>query len=182
MRAIWPLLALLVWACVPPPVSVEAPVPAAPPAEAPAPAPPRLASLAVGPADRVLVVKGERRLYLLRDGAILGWMPVALGRDPEGPKQRRGDWRTPEGEYVLDARNPASRFHRSIHISYPNEADMDRALAAGLDPGGDIHIHGTPDPALLGRDWTIGCIAVGNDDMDLLWVLVPPGTPITIRP
>lgn len=161
---------------------VEAPQP--PPVdEKVEPEPPlRLARANIGPVDRVLVDKSERRLYLMRDGRALAWIPVGLGREPEGPKRKLGDNRTPEGKYVLDWRNPSSRFYRSIHISYPNESDLRDAFRRDLDPGGDIFIHGTPHPLLLGRDWTTGCIAVSNRDIDLIWRLVPDGTPITIRP
>jgi len=182
------LAALLLWGC--PPQTPELQPPPPPEAAAPPPAdtaiqtpgPMRLAHAAIGPVDRVLVDKSDRRLYLMRGGEILAWAPVSLGREPEGPKTRQGDNRTPEGDYVLDWRNPRSSFYRSIHISYPNEDDLARAFAAGVDPGGGIFIHGTHDPVLLGRDWTTGCIAISNDDMDLIWVLAPDGTPITIRP
>lgn len=178
--AVLVLAALLLWGCERPPVA-EAPAPAPPP-EIPAEEPLRLAHAAIGRVDRVLVDKSERRLYLLRGGAVLAWAPVSLGRSPDGPKVQQGDHRTPEGDYVLDWRNPHSQFHLSIHISYPNEADLARAFENGADPGGGIFIHGTPDPVLLGRDWTTGCIAVSNEDIDLIWTLVPDGTPITIRP
>jgi murein L,D-transpeptidase YafK len=173
---------LLLAACAPKP-AVEAP-PAAPPPPAAVPDEEelRLAHAEIGTVDSVLVDKGARRLYLLRAGATLAWVPVGLGREPAGSKLRQGDLRTPEGDYVLDWRNPVSRFYRSIHISYPNEADLERAFASGVNPGGAIFIHGTPDRLLLGRDWTTGCIAVSNEDMDLIWRLVPDGTPITIRP
>ncbi len=175
--------ALLLAACMPRPAVEPPPAPAAPPpVAAPEEEPLRLAHAGIGTVDTVVVDKGRRRLYLLRDGAIRAWAPVSLGREPVGAKSRQGDFRTPEGDYVLDWRNPVSRFHRSIHISYPNEADLDRAFAQGFDPGGAIFIHGTPDRALLGRDWTTGCIAVSNEDMDLIWQLVRDGTPITIRP
>ncbi len=185
LAAILGLFALL-WGCAPwrlgvPPDRVpEAPPPAE--AEAPEGEPLRLAHAGIGPVDRVLIDKGDRRLYLLRGGEILAWAPVSLGREPDGAKKMQGDARTPEGDYVLDWRNPASRFYRSIHISYPNEADLSRAFTLGVSPGSGIFIHGTPDPVLLGRDWTTGCIAVSNRDMDLIWTLVPDGTPITIRP
>ncbi len=173
--------ALLLAACAPKPA--VAPPPAPPPAAAiPEAEPLRLAHADLGTVDSVVIEKGRRRLYLLRDGAILAWAPISLGREPVGPKVRQGDLRTPEGDYVLDWRNPVSRFYRSIHISYPNEADLSRAFARGVEPGGAIFIHGTPDVALLGRDWTTGCIAVSNADMDLIWQLVRDGTPISIRP
>jgi len=168
---------LLFAACAPKPAVEALPPPAVPQEE-----PLRLAHADIGTVDAVLVDKGARRLYLLRAGAVLAWAPVGLGREPAGSKQQQGDLRTPEGDYVLDWRNPVSRFHRSIHISYPNEADLARAFARNVDPGGAIFIHGTPDRALLDRDWTTGCIAVSNEDMDLIWQLVPDGTPITIRP
>jgi len=139
-------------------------------------------------ADRVLVVKSERRLLLLRRGEVLKSYRIALGRHPVGPKVRRGDGRTPEGHYVLDWRNPHSRFHRSLHISYPGPADRARARRLGVSPGGDIMIHGLP----LGReaigaehakwDWTEGCIALTNAETDDIWRRVDDGTPIDIRP
>jgi hypothetical protein len=117
---------LLLVACAPRP-AVEAPTPPqAPPA--PPEEPLRLAHAEIGTVDKVLVDKSARRLYLLRTGAILAWAPVSLGRAPAGAKQRQGDRRTPEGDYLLDWRNPVSRFHRAIHISYPNDADLERAF------------------------------------------------------
>ncbi len=180
------LAAAFLWGCAPAPV--EAPRPPAvitpPPAEPEVPEeqPLRLAHAEIGTVDRVLVDKSDRRLYLLRGGEILAWAPVGLGRDPDGAKTQLGDNRTPEGDYLLDWRNPRSNFYRAIHISYPNDEDLARAFATGANPGGGIFLHGTPDPVLLGRDWTTGCIAISNEDMDLIWVLVPDGTPITIRP
>lgn len=139
-------------------------------------------------ADRVVVRKADRRLVLLREGDVLRTYRVALGRNPERPKVAEGDGRTPEGRYVLDWRNPDSRFHRSIHISYPAPRDVERAQRLGVDPGGAIMIHGLPgELALIGRhhaplDWTEGCIAVTNREMDEIWALVPDGTPIWILP
>jgi len=173
---------LLVAACTRTPVETVAPTPPVPPSPATEQAPPRLAHADIGIVDSVVVDKSQRRLYLMRAGEILAWTPISLGREPVGAKREQGDLKTPEGVYVLDWRNPVSRFYRSIHVSYPNEDDLDRALAGGVDPGGAIFIHGTPDRDLLGRDWTTGCIAVANEDMDLIWLLVPDGTPITIRP
>ncbi len=141
------------------------------------------ASTSIGRADDVLVDKSDRQLQLLRDGAVIATFPVALGFAPEGYKTQQGDGRTPEGRYALDWRNPKSRFYLSIHISYPNAADEAQAAARGVSPGGDIFIHGTPWLATVaGRDWTLGCIAVSNADMDAIWTSVPDGTPITIRP
>ncbi|MBX6369944.1 MAG: L,D-transpeptidase family protein [Rhodospirillales bacterium] len=139
-------------------------------------------------ADRVLILKSSRELRLMRDGTVLKSYPVALGFNPVGPKLRRGDGRTPEGLYVVDGRNEASRFHRSLHLSYPNAEDRARAAAAGVDPGSDILIHGMPseygryDPVRFYYDWTDGCIAVGNLAIEEIWALVPDGTPVEIRP
>jgi murein L,D-transpeptidase YafK len=137
----------------------------------------------IGKADRVFVDKSERRLDLLRDGTVMASFPVKLGFNTEGHKTQQGDGRTPEGDYVLDWRNPKSRFHLSLHVSYPNAADRKQAAARGVSTGGDIFIHGTPAWfALVGGDWTLGCIAVSNADMDVIWEAVPDGTPIEIVP
>jgi murein L,D-transpeptidase YafK len=142
-------------------------------------------------ADRVIVIKSERRLYLLRNGAIFATYRVALGGNPVGPKIFEGDGRTPEGTYVLDGKNEDSRFHRSIRISYPSPADRQRARKYGGPPGGDIMIHGQPEPgnksalkriALAPSNWTDGCIAVENSAMDEIWAAVDDGTPIEILP
>ena len=136
-----------------------------------------------GPADEVVVDKSDRQMYVLHRGRVIARIPVALGFAPAGHKQRRGDGRTPEGFYVLDWRNPNSKFYRSIHISYPNAEDRAHATRLGVPPGGDIFIHGTPaGPEFVTIDWTAGCIAVSNTAMDLIWNRVPDGTPITIRP
>jgi murein L,D-transpeptidase YafK len=136
--------------------------------------------------DAVLVYKSERLMMLLRAGEIVRHYTISLGRNPVGPKYREGDFRTPEGRYVLDWRNPDSRFYRSIHISYPGPADLDNARRQGVDPGGDIMIHGLPlDPVkaqLAWDDWTDGCIAVPNEAMDAIWDAVEDGTLIVIRP
>lgn len=139
-------------------------------------------------ADQVVVLKGERRLLLMRAGEVLRSYRVALGFNPLGQKQYQGDGRTPEGRYVLDWRNPESEFYRSIHVSYPSAADLARARARGVPPGGNIMIHGLPNG--LGEigsdhvkwDWTEGCIAVTNAEMDEIWAFVDDGTPIEIRP
>jgi murein L,D-transpeptidase YafK len=142
----------------------------------------------LGPADRVVVEKAARTLTLYRDSTALKNYHVALGFAPEGAKERQGDGRTPEGLYVIDRRNPKSQFHLALHISYPNEEDRARAAAAGVDPGGDIFIHGLPNGfghagALFNlRDWTLGCIAVTNAEIEEIWAAVPDGTPIEIRP
>ena len=139
-------------------------------------------------ADKVVVLKKKRLLLLVKDGEILRKYRVAIGRNPVGSKTRQGDGKTPEGEYVLDRRNPNSRFYRSIHISYPNTNDVNRAQRKGVAPGRDIMIHGLPrnyeDVGELHTvtDWTRGCIAVTNAEIDEIWSFVPNGTPIEIRP
>jgi murein L,D-transpeptidase YafK len=139
-------------------------------------------------ADAVLVRKGERRLYLLKNGQPFREYRIALGANPVGHKQEEGDQRTPEGEYRLDWRNPDSEFHLSLRISYPNEEDRTRAETRGVSPGGMIMIHGQRNG--LGwfenfqqlRDWTDGCIAVTNAAIEEIWHAVPDGTPIRIEP
>ena len=139
-------------------------------------------------ADRVLVLKGDHEIRLVAGGRTLRTYPIALGFSPRGPKRQSGDGRTPEGVYLLDWRNPDSKFHRSIHISYPGPADRRRAARLGVDPGGDIMIHGLPNgrewigDAHARFDWTDGCIAVTNAQMDEIWAMVDDGTPIEIRP
>ena len=139
-------------------------------------------------ADRVVVKKAERQLLLLRQENVLYVFPIALGDEPEGDKLEEGDWRTPEGSYVIDWRNPQSRFYKSLHISYPDAADIRASAAENVDPGGMIMIHGLPPEAAtrpekyLGKDWTDGCIALANEDMDIVWSVVDDGTPIDILP
>jgi len=140
------------------------------------------------PADLVLVDKSDRKLYLLKAGRVLREFDVSLGLVPNGPKQREGDFRTPEGKYLLDARNPNSDYFLSIHVSYPDESDRARARAQGVDPGGEIMIHGLPNVpkqdlgSYRATDWTDGCIAVSNSDMVDIWLLTRESTPIEIRP
>lgn len=139
-------------------------------------------------ADKVLVLKSDRKLLLLDNGEPFVTFEVALGREPVGPKRREGDGRTPEGLYHLDWRNPDSQYYRSIHVSYPAARDIRRARQAGVDPGDNIMIHGLPeefawmDEHHALKDWTEGCIAVTNAEMDVIWNRVPDGTPIEIRP
>lgn len=139
-------------------------------------------------ADRIVVFKSRRVLELLRDGVVLKSYPIALGFHPVGPKRRAGDGRTPEGLYVIDGRNADTVYHRELHISYPNAKDRAWARAAHVLPGGEIFIHGMPprfghtDPAKFFRDWTDGCIAVGNSAIEEIWKAVPDGTPIDIKP
>jgi len=143
---------------------------------------------ATATADFVRVKKSEQRLYLLHDGKAFAAFHVVFGPHPEGPKVRQGDGRTPEGRYVLDTRNAHSAYHRSLHVSYPNAADRKRAAQLGVAPGGDIMIHGQPNgwgayaAATQRTNWTLGCIALTDEDMDIVWDSVPPGTPIEIEP
>lgn len=147
-----------------------------------APIPPR-----AGRVERVLVEKSSRRLLLYGGGAILAEYPIALGGRPVGPKRRLGDGRTPEGNYVIDGRNDRSPYHLALHVSYPDADDIARADAAGVDPGGDICVHGLPagferlDPAAFTTDWTEGCIAVSDRAIEAIWSRVADGTPIDIR-
>jgi murein L,D-transpeptidase YafK len=149
---------------------------------------PERASASSSGVEKVLVVKGKRILILMRDGEILKAYRIALGRQPVGHKIQSGDKRTPEGSYILDSRNPNSRFHRALHLSYPSESDISNARKLGVSPGGDIMIHGLSGSlSVLGklhrsRDWTDGCIAVTNEEIEEIWCLVPDGTPIEIRP
>lgn len=139
-------------------------------------------------ADRVLVIKSKRVLILLRDGEVLKTYRVALGKKPTGHKNRAGDQKTPEGLYVLDSRNPNSNYHLSLRISYPNDRDVENARMLNVSPGGDIMIHGLSKTMLkFGRfhkyrDWTNGCIAVTNEEIEEIWSLIPNGTAIEIRP
>jgi len=139
-------------------------------------------------ADRVVVLKRERTLQLLSQGKVIKSYKVALGGDPVGPKTRQGDHKTPEGEYVLDSRNAHSQFYRSIHISYPSAKDRAVARQKGVSHGGDEFVHGLPNGyGWVGashrlKDWTDGCIAVTNEEMNEIWIAVADGTPIEIRP
>ncbi len=142
-----------------------------------------------GPEVTSLVVnKSARKLYLLHNERILKEYDVALGFAPQGTKTKRGDGRTPEGSYLIDRRNPRSRYHLSIGISYPNSEDIAQAKAAGVDPGGDIFIHGEPSLRSEIRrsrktpDWTAGCIAVKNKEIEEIYAMVNKGTLITLRP
>jgi murein L,D-transpeptidase YafK len=139
-------------------------------------------------ADYVLVDKSERKLYLFKAGRVLRQFDVSLGLVPNGPKQREGDFKTPEGRYVLDGRNVNSDYFLSIHVSYPDESDRARAREQGVDPGGGIMIHGLPNEpkrdlsSYRASDWTDGCIAVSNSDMVDIWLMTRESTPIEIRP
>ena len=139
-------------------------------------------------ADHVMVRKKERKLELLSRGRVIRSYKVALGGDPIGPKTRQGDHKTPEGSYVLDSRYSQSQFYKSIHISYPSARDRELARQNGYSAGGDVYVHGLPNgyravgAAHRLRDWTDGCIAVTDEEIDQIWKAVPDGTPIEIKP
>ena len=139
-------------------------------------------------ADRIIVRKFARELTLYRAGRPLKTYRVALGHGEPGPKRRQGDNRTPEGPYHISGRNPHSAYHRALRISYPEPADITAAAARGEDPGGDVMIHGIRNGlGWLGRlhrlvDWTAGCIAVTDREIEEMWRAVPDGTPIEIEP
>jgi murein L,D-transpeptidase YafK len=139
-------------------------------------------------ADRVVVEKSARRLVLLRNAKTLKTYRVALGRAPAGAKEYEGDQRTPEGIYTIDFHKPDSDYHLALHISYPETRDVERAAAEGLSAGSDIMIHGLPNGrGWIGRfhrrsDWTAGCIAVANFEIEEIYRAVPDGTPIEVRP
>ena len=140
------------------------------------------------PADSIVVEKSHHRLSLYHHGVLLRSYLVALGQQPVGDKVRIGDNRTPEGLFHIETRNPASLYHRSLEISYPDAAHRARARSLGVSPGGAIMIHGLPArQAWVGAahrefDWTEGCIAVTNKEIEEIWSVVPVGTPILIKP
>jgi len=139
-------------------------------------------------AEKVLVLKSKRELQLFKNGKTFKTYDIGLGQQPRGHKTQQGDSRTPEGHYVIDFRNPRSKFTLSLHINYPKQNDIKRARARGVSPGGDIFIHGLPNgmrdfgKIFKNNDWTDGCIAVSNKTIRELWRLVKNGTPIEIRP
>lgn len=138
--------------------------------------------------DLVKVVKSERRLYLMSAGAVAKEFPVTFGANPEGHKQQEGDEKTPEGKYTLDYKKADSAFYKAIHVSYPNAADTEAAKKRGVSPGGAIMIHGQKNGlgwlsfASQWFNWTNGCIALTNSDMEEVWQLVTVPTPIEIAP
>jgi murein L,D-transpeptidase YafK len=138
--------------------------------------------------DSAAVYKEKRKMILYSEGNEIKTYTVSLGKNPIGHKQKEGDKKTPEGNYVLDSRNPNSKYHLSIHISYPNEQDKLNAQSLGISPGGDIMIHGLPnnmeflEDYYLNTDWTDGCIAVTNAEIEEIWQTVEDGTPIVIYP
>ena len=139
-------------------------------------------------ADSLIVEKSLRRLTLYSGGVAVRTFDVALGQKPVGAKEQIGDFRTPEGLYAIDGRNPFSRYHKGLHISYPNAADVARAQAIGVTAGGDVMLHGLPNgEGAIGSDhraydWTNGCVAVTDEEIDELWNEVPIGTPVRIKP
>ena len=139
-------------------------------------------------AERIIVEKEKRKLHLIKDDEIFRTFKIALGISPVGDKQTEGDFKTPEGSYTLDTRNPNSDFFLSIHVSYPNSKDRREARVKGVPPGGQIMIHGQPNKPTYSvayyrkQDWTNGCIAVSNSDMIDIWLMAPNDIPIEIRP
>jgi murein L,D-transpeptidase YafK len=147
-------------------------------------APPALAAKA----DLIVVEKAKRKMTLFAGRKALKTYRIVLGGNPVGHKEQEGDSRTPEGRYTIDAKNPNSSFYKSLHISYPDRRDRARARSKGVSPGGAIMIHGTPESLALlyltgtYPDWTAGCIAATNAEMDEIFKLVPLRTPILIKP
>jgi murein L,D-transpeptidase YafK len=138
--------------------------------------------------DKIVIDKGNRTMTIMKDNGILKTYKVSLGGQPVGAKDRQGDHKTPEGLYVVDRKNPNSKFHRALHLSYPNTQDKARAAMLGVNPGGDVEIHGLG--SLFGwvgskhllRDWTDGCIAVTNEEIDQIYPAVEVGTLVEIKP
>jgi murein L,D-transpeptidase YafK len=138
--------------------------------------------------DRILVEKSARRLSIFREGKKLKSYRVALGRSPIGPKEQEGDMKTPEGLYKIDSRNPQSAYHLALHVSYPSNEDSARAADRGVSAGFDIMIHGIENGGgWIGafhrwHNWTAGCIALTDEEIEELWRVTPDGTPIEIQP
>ena len=138
--------------------------------------------------DRIIVEKAARKLSIFANGKNLKSYRVALGRNPVGPKRQEGDMKTPEGIYTIDSRNPQSDFHLALHISYPSEEDITRATDRGVPAGFDIMIHGLRNGlGWIGafhrwQDWTAGCIALTDEEIEELWRVTPDGTPVELRP
>jgi murein L,D-transpeptidase YafK len=139
-------------------------------------------------ADSIVVEKSLRTMTLYAVGFPIRTYGIALGKEPKGDKVQKGDGRTPEGLFYIDSRNPSSKYHRSLHISYPDAAHMRRATELGVAAGGDVMIHGLPKGyESFGAqhrewDWTEGCVAVTNEEIEEIWSTVPDGTPIRIKP
>lgn len=152
---------------------------------APAPQPPPLVPIS-GTVERIVVEKAARRMTLVQNGQVVRTYRIALGFSPTGDKAQQGDGRTPEGVFQIDRRNDRSAYHLSLGLDYPQPADRARARAAGIDPGGDIMIHGQPnavaDDVVLKGDWTAGCIAVSNAEIREIWAATDAKTKVEIRP
>ncbi len=135
-------------------------------------------------ADEIVVLKSERKMILLHNNKIYKTYDIGLGQDPKGHKVQEGDSRTPEGKYIIESRNPYSKYYLSLRISYPDEDDIEYAEFIGVDPGDHIMIHGVGDGRrknyMRSKDWTEGCIAVTNKEMHEIWHLIEDGTPISI--
>jgi murein L,D-transpeptidase YafK len=138
--------------------------------------------------DRILIEKSKRSLSLMSGSQIVKTYKVALGAEPVGAKDRQGDHKTPEGIYSVDGKNPNSKFHKALHISYPNQSDREQARKLHVQPGGDVEIHGLGAQwGWVGsqhrlKDWTDGCIAVTNEEIDEIYPLIKLGTIVEIRP
>lgn len=150
----------------------------------PLPTPERDLPPLTGKIDLIEVDKSERRMTVYRDGVALRSYDIALGFSPDGDKSRQGDGRTPEGRFLINRRNPQSKFHLSLGLDYPHPEDVQYAAANGFSPGGDIFIHGQPNgfPGIRRGDWTAGCIAVTNYEMEEIWRVADLGTQVVIRP
>lgn len=150
--------------------------------------PPESTALKPERADSIVIFKKNHVMELLAGGKVTRTYKVALGQGGLAPKQREGDARTPEGHYVIDAKFEHSAYHKALHVSYPNAQDRKRSARLGVPPGGAIMIHGLPNgKGWVGAghrlyDWTLGCIAVTDQEIDEIWTLVPVGTPVEIRP
>ncbi len=139
--------------------------------------------------DMIVVYKSKRKMHLYRDGKVIDTLPVSLGKNPKGDKIQKGDHRTPEGQYWIRRKLCSQKYYRSLCISYPNTNDVLRANAKGVNPGGDITIHAQPkwnadgngNKHTLSKNWTEGCVAVTNQEMEKLWYAVREGVPIIIR-
>lgn len=154
---------------------------------APVAATPSLPVVAAGvKADRILVDKSDRTLILYKGQTeVARYTGIRFGDAPAGHKQFEGDEKTPEGEYIINGRNPGSSYHRSLRVSYPNGRDVAFAKAQGKSPGGEIFIHGQPNGytgPTIARDWTDGCIALSNAEITQIWRLVPDGAKIVVQP
>jgi murein L,D-transpeptidase YafK len=139
-------------------------------------------------ANRIVILKTQHQLLLLDNtNKVVRSYSIAIGRGGLEAKQRKGDHKSPEGIYVIDRHNPDSRFHRALHVSYPNSTDLERAGKLGIDPGGDIMVHGIQNglgwigPLHRAVDWTDGCFALTDQEIEEIYVAVPDGTPVEIR-